>query len=211
MQEAIDNLKAKESIWLKQFHPNWRIPVYAGLGIALAFFLYSVIGWLRPDENNAPVGVYVPAKVSKQISNVPKVDLMFKKPIKVYAPAAKKKLKLPDPIQQDDNQQVIASSQVKNDDHPHTITTIINKETGESETIVRTDPLPWIDFDKRGSVGMYYGFKDSQAAVRLQIQQDIVDIKSIRVGAIASVDQYTSSPTQRPADWYIGVGLRYSW
>jgi hypothetical protein len=166
-----------------------------------------MVMWLRFVNNDEPIPSYqaVLAKPSKAVKNTPKIEVAIKKPVKVYkgGAAIKNNLKLPPNVISDDAEQVIASSEVKNDDHPHTITTTINTETGESETYIKAEPLPWLSFDKRGSVGVYYGFKSGVGTARIEAKQDIFDIKSIRCGGVASID----SDTQ----YFAGIGCSYNW
>lgn len=178
---------------------------YTTLGLVLAAFV--TVMWLRHVFTEQPIPSYQPviAKPSKAVSDVPKIDVVVKKPIKVYkgGAALKNGLKLPENIVKDDSQQVISSSEVKNDDHPHTVTTIINTETGESETYDKKEPLPWLVYDTRGSVGIYYGYKGGAPVARLEAKQDMFDMKSVRCGAVGSVDS--------DASYFAGLGCSYNW
>lgn len=52
---------------------------------------------------------------------------------------------------------MIASSKLPAGERAKTVTTVINTETGHSETYTRTDSLPWVAVESRGEIGMYYG------------------------------------------------------
>lgn len=175
----------------------------------------SAVLWLRNwrEESAAnQVGQTVVAARANEVRDVPKVEVEVKKPVKVYngGAALKNGLKLPAPVAEDTSVEVLASSKIDGrDDHPKTITTTINKETGESETYVRTDPLPWFAMSSRGGVGMYGGLKNGEPAVRLEARQEIFTIKSLHFGAVASIDQPISGPVGR--DYFIGLGAEYRW
>ena len=161
-----------------------------------------------------PVVVNVPqiAQPSKAVADAPKVDLPVAVPVKVYKGGAALKggLKLPPPVVQDDNKQVIASSTTPaNDNHPHTITTVIDAATGEATTYDKEEPLPWLAWDRGSAVGIYAGIKNGEPAVRLQARQDLFSVKALHVGAIASVDQMASGPIS--ADYFVGIGAEYRW
>lgn len=198
---------------LKQpLHPVFHGLSYTALGIALAGAIF--IGWLvhyhSGDEKNAPVGVWQPAQPSKHVANVPKVDTLIKGgKIKTYPPAVKDGLKLPPVIRDDPAQQVVASTSVKSDDHPQTVTTTVNTDTGETETIIRREPLPWLAWSDRGGAGMYAGIKNGIPSVRLQAHQELFAVKAVHFGAMASVDQPINGPIS--ADYFIGVGAEYRW
>lgn len=181
----------------------------AVLAMACAYFWWQ--SHLANRQQNE-VGKTVIATQAKEVANVPKVDVKIKAPIKVYKGGAslKEGIKLPPEVVQDDAQQVIASSKIDGlDDHPKTVTTVIDTETGESQTYMRTDPLPWLAWSDRGSVGMYAGLKNGTPAVRLQAHQELFTVKAIHFGAVASVDQPISGPIS--ADYFVGVGAEYRW
>lgn len=186
---------------------------YLTLGVVVAL---TVVLLIRSHEQPAavPVGVTVKATPAKEVANVPKVDVQVQKPLKVYAggQGLKSGLKLPAPVVQNHAEQVIASSKVEAaDDHPHTVTTVINTDTGQSETYVRTDPLPWIAWSSRGGIGMYAGIKNGTPAVRLQAEQELFTVKAIHFGAVASVDQPIGASPQYDQEWFVGIGAKYEW
>lgn len=148
----------------------------------------------------APIGEHAPAKVAPQVIDVPKVSITPAK-IKVYAPKAKANLKLPESMRMDTNIHVVESTWVPADDHPQTITTVINAETGETETLVRREPLPWLAFKKTGAIGLSY---DAITSLRtLSIRQDILQIKQLYL----SGDIALRSDKEKMA----GIRIEYRW
>lgn len=116
-------------------------------------------------------------------------------------------LKLPPAIKDDPLQQVIAATHVAADEHPQTVTTTINTDTGETETIIRKEPLPWVAWSDRGGVAMYAGLKSGSPTVRLQVHQELFSIKAVHFGAVASLDQSQNGNQ----DSFIGIGAEYRW
>lgn len=193
--------------------PEWvRQYILAGI-ILLGLVVFAL--WVRNfqlDHERNQVGQTVIATPAHEVKSVPKIDVEVKRPVKVYKGGAGLKggLKLPDPVVQDDAQQVLASSKIDaTDDHPHTVTTVLNTETGQSETYVRTDPLPWVAWSSRGGAGVYAGIKNGEPAVRLEARQELFTVKAVHFGAIASVDQPISGPVG--LDYFVGVGAEYRW
>lgn len=179
-----------------------------------------VAGWAWHGYNKvapAPVGMSTPATVAAEVARTPTVAVALKAPVAVYAGGAKtkQKLKLPDAVVQAKTKEVLASSTIKADDHPSTVTTVLDTQTGQSETYVRRDPLPWIAFATSGEAGGYIGILNGQSAARVQVVQDFLQIKAARVSAIISADQVIgSSDTAANAqqfNTFAGVGVRYKW
>ena len=151
----------------------------------------------------------VPAAAAAEVKDVPMVGITPAAPVKVYAPAAKEKLKLPKEVQDDKSKYVLAASRVAPDDHPHTITTVIDQQTGESQTYDTREPLPWLAVDMHGEAGLLYGVKNGYPAVRFEARQNLLDVKAVKIGIEATADQPTTGPLR--ADYFIGVGAWYQW
>jgi hypothetical protein len=181
------------------------------LALISVLIMAVVVLMLRePAEPVPPVNLSVPAKPAPEVKHKPKVEKPIKtKKVKVYAPEVKKDLKLPEVVQDDPALDVIASHQVKPDDHPQTVTTLLNTETGESETYVKRDPLPWLARSDRGEVGLALGFKNAEPAVRLEGRQELFQVKAVHFGVTGSVDQQLNGAEK--TDWFVGVGAWYRW
>lgn len=187
---------------------------YPHILLAVLVLVLAVL-WLRnwSEESAAnKVGQIIVATPAKEVRDAPKVEVAVKKPVKVYqgGAALKDGLKLPRVTVEDPDVEVLASSKIDGrDDHPKTVTTVLNVETGESETYVRTDPLPWFAMSSRGRVGMYGGLKNGEPSVRLEARQELFTVKAIRFGAVATVDQPITGPAG--TDYFIGLGAEYQW
>lgn len=172
-------------------------------GVLGALFVVIVAGaylYFKPEP--APTGVHIEAKVAREVAKVPKVEVVIAVPLKVYAPKAKQKLKLPEHIQKVPEQHVVASVKTPNDERQHTFTTLVDTRTGEFTTLDRVDPQPWLAVSAKTQVGAYIGLKNGVGALRLQVQQDALQIKAIRLGATASVDLRQDGQV----DSFIGIG-----
>ena len=187
-EDEVRNLRMKLKsrsafLWLAAY---WQ-PL--AIGAAVLFFSAWLWHWYT-QKPQAPVGVSMPAIVAPEVKGLPAVGIEVKAPLKVYAGSVKtkKKLKLPDVIVQDESKSVIASSKVEADDHDHTITTVINTATGESETLDRRDPLPLIAFTTRGDVMIAGGLNTSGDQVGMvQARQGLLRIKDVTLGLVGQV------------------------
>jgi hypothetical protein len=51
------------------------------------------------------------------------------------------------------------------------------------------------------------GVKNSIPTIRIQAKQNLIDVKSLHINAVGSVDQSTNGNT----DFFVGVGATYAW
>lgn len=166
---------------------------------------YGVSLYLKPAD--IPAGIVVDATPAPEVMKEDKIEVAVKPPVKVYKPAVKRSLKLPENITTDAAQHVIASSKTANDERQHTITTVINQHTGEVQSFDRAEPLPWVAVNTKSEVGIYYGLKSGEPALRIEGRQELLQVKYVHVGAIASADMTRSMGT----DGFIGVGAWARW
>lgn len=189
-----------------------------GLAIALVLIALAVtlmLKWFIHWQESQPVpnvGVHVIATPAKQVADIPKHQAPIKSgSVRVYESRAKVELKLPDTILNDDAKQVIESTKVLADDHDQTVTTIVDTETGDTQTLVRREPLPWMSWRNNGSAGMYAGIKNGQPTARLEVKQSIFSVKAVHFGAVATLDQPMNASISSQPDYFIGVGAEYRW
>lgn len=171
--------------------------------------------WLKNFfASEIPVGVAVLATESDAVADVSKTEIVILKPISVYAPEAKRKTRLPDLIINDMDKHVIASSTVKSDTHPQTVTTVIDSVTGKSTTFVVREPLPWLALSRNGHVAAYYGLSGSNPAVMVQASQEFLKIKAVAISGIIQATQVIHSGGYGgdvPIDTFGGIGFKYGW
>lgn len=181
------------------------IPYKLAAAATLACLL-AVLWWhFRPHP--APVSVPVIAQAAKVVSGVGRQTVTL--PLKVYKPEAKQRLKLPQAVQADPAQHVAAASTVKPDTHPHTVSTVVDEKTGEVTTYDTRDPLPWLAVDSHGEAGVAYGIRDGQPTVRLEVRQNLLDLKALKLGVQASADQPVSGSLS--PSYFVGIGVSYRW
>ena len=184
------------------------VSVAKWLAVVLAIVCLVLAGWIvwmhyfKPVER---VGEIKEARTAPEVAAVPTVAVPVPAGVQAYPEAVKRKLKLPRAVADDSRQKVIAASKVAPSERPHTITTVIDAETGKVQTFDRTDPLPWVAYSSKGAAGVYYGLKHGEQIVRLQVRQDIVRVKALSLGVMASVDSGTQSGA------FVGAGVEYRW
>lgn len=180
------------------------------------YIAYDILSKPKPVGSDSVIAVEAPA-----VRKAPTKKVVIKAPVRAFQGDTKANLKLPPLVQADANKEVIAASQVKSDLRPQTVSTVVDKETGDVQTFVKTDPYPWLAVETRGDIRLSYGYKyragvplmAGQSAIitggslntvgRLQLTYDALRIKAFTVGIVATVD------TDRDA--FAGVGLSYKW
>lgn len=208
-------------------YPDAARVIRDALGIIVLLALLVGMAWAWAAYNalpGAPVGEAVVGTAAPEIKNLYAVDLPpTKKPIKGYTgEKAKKKFNLPAAVISNPAMVVMAPVKIKADNvgHSHTAVPTLNTETGAVETYVRTDPLPWFEFKTSGSAGVYGGVTtDMGPVVRAIVQQDIIQVKRLKLGVMASVDQPTGmqpTGTAGITDFtgprgFVGLGGKVEW
>lgn len=148
------------------------------------------------------------AAVAPEVASVPKEEIPLKG-LTVYAKPAKSKLgkagAIPEAVVKDDRQSVVAASRVASSERPQTVTTTVNAETGVSDTYVVAAPRPWLATESRGELSLDYGYKRNALAPvgRINIRQDVLQIKALHLGLSAS--GYSDG------DYFVGAGVSYRW
>lgn len=170
---------------------------FAAVCIALAAVWYASLPD-KPPVNNTTRADPAPELKGKQKT---KVSLPS---VPVYGGTAKTDLGLPISVQDDPNKYVLGSAKLPNDTHPHTVTTVIDAETGETTIYDRRDPLPWLAAEKRGLLQFGAGVKSGVGQVwRAAGSFDAVQIKAIHFGINGSLDSDGQA--------YVGAHAEYRW
>ena len=152
----------------------------AGLLIAAVVWAYLSIKPSLPSIESAPSKDLV--KVNKEILNCI--------PVVVYKDKAKDKLGLPSAVVAAPEQRVLGATQVNPNERPTTVSAVFNTTSGETTFYQRLDPLPWLDFNRRATLGVAYGFKNDHdgAAIRVYGKLELLQIKALKAGLMGDVD-----------------------
>lgn len=156
-------------------------------------------------------GLSMPIENTKIATPAPEVEKVGKEEIKpeklkVYKPEAKDKLPLPDKIKDDKDEHVISASQIKADDHDHTVITTVNSRTGESTTVDHKKSLPWLALEKKSEFRLDYGLKGYLIPTpvgRLSFRSELLRVKGTVLGLNTSLDF--------DGEYFIGGGIGYRW
>lgn len=173
-------------------------PALMMIATVLVCFGAAVGWWIWGGQT----GTAVQSTPAPQVSGLSPVIVPTKQ-VKAMPPAAKRKLNLPDPVRANPAQHVVSASRVDPDIRPHTITTVLDVETGQTATYDTPEPMPWASITPRGEAGVAYGLRDGSPMGRLFLRQGLVNVKAARVGLEGQVDQ--------DGRWFAGVTLSVHW
>lgn len=187
-------------------HPGWVLAL-----LVLALYLVGERVWQAfAPADRPPVGAYVPAMPAPAVARVETVATPIRSgTVRTLAPAAKARLELPVAIQAAPEKQVIAASTVPPDNHAYTLTTLIDTETGEVQTLQRREPLPWLGRDASGRLDMTLAQTDEGPVARLSATQNLLRVKAWSLGVSGAVTQHLGGRTD--TDWLVGINLGTSW
>lgn len=159
--------------------------------------------WYYATPTPAPVHQWVDAKPAPQVALVPHETLTCK-PVVVYVQSAKQLLDLPAAVKADPNQFVLSTAQLKSSLRPETLTTVYDGQTGQSETLVRRDPYPWIAAEQTGKLGFNVGVKNGMERVgRFSLEEDLIQVKAFHFGVDSTLDT--------DGAYFVGAGIGYRW
>lgn len=177
--------------------------ILIGAGFLFVAFGMPLLFPTKPSE------VSVPATPAPEVKKAPTKRAQVKQPVTVYDDSTKFKLKLPEPVAKNPDQHVLAATQVKGNDRPQTVTTVIDEKTGEVNTYTKTDPYPWLAIENKAEVRMSYGYRYSaltnrvQPVGRLAFSYDALRVKALVLGPTAQIDT--------DGQGFVGLGVAYRW
>lgn len=175
----------------------------AGFAAGVIVLTIAAVVYFSFKINPAPPGIHLPATPAKEVAKEETVPVQVAEPVQVYRPAAKAKLKLPEHVQADTEQHVVASSKTANDERQHTITTTLDTSTGVFATYDRAEPLPWVAVNTKTQVGLFYGLKGGDPVMRLQAQQEFLQVKAVHLGVVGTIDSDST--------YFVGAGAWARW
>jgi len=172
--------------------------------VVFALVAFGVAAYLDSKHQPMPAGVHVDATPAPEVGKVGK-DRIDCVPVVVYKPAAKDTLKLP-PSASEPEKRVVAATRTPADERPHTVTTLLDTSTGKFTSYDRAEPLPWLAPNTKTDVGAFFGYRNGEQAVRIEARQEVLQIKALHLGAVASADIGAGD-----TDTFVGIGAWARW
>lgn len=172
----------------------------AVLGLAWGLY-HEVVS--RPQ----PGGPSIEATPAKELRGKP-TKRVPTAPVRSYS-STMTGLKLPADVQANPNAAVIAAATIRPDPRPQTVTTVLDTATGDARTYVKVDPYPWLAIEARGAATLAAGYRFDRGSalpkqiVRLGVGYDVVRVKALTLGAVATLDS--------DGQTFVGAGVTYRW
>lgn len=170
------------------------IGLVAGAVLALA-----VVGTWQHHISGVPATVgAAPTKIASEEKKPMPCKTML-----VYPDKAKQQLNLPAPIVADVNKQVTASTVTPGNEHAHTVTAVTDLGTGDTELLVKEEPLPWFSLKRSGEASIAYGFRQMKPSTQFEATEYLAHIKALNFGITGQVESQGSA--------YVGMVMSVDW
>jgi len=180
------------------------------IGVALVSVLASalitalILGWPRgvtPTTEQAEA--LPPAVPDKPSVIVPPPAAKAPYVAQPKTPQLRKKTKLPPALFDGPENFILATGQLDAEERPYTLSSVLDRRTGETQVYAVADPLPVFSLSDRGSMGVFYGVKGGDPVFRATLSQEVFRVKAVRAGATASLDS--------DGEWFAGLGAEVKW
>lgn len=168
----------------------------------IVFCGMAVFIWVKSVPNAQPVNTWHAATPAKEVQTVEK-QVIVPKYIVVYKDSAKQAMELPADVKADPDIHVLEATQLVANDHPQQVVCTQNAANGESDILIRAQPLPWLASENKGEVRLSYGFTNAGLRARLSANEDLLAIKALHFGVNGSIDGSGNT--------FAGVGVGYKW
>jgi len=174
-----------------------------GIGIGLAIAAVAVGAWFATHKAASPGAAPQDATPAPAVAKTP-TEPIHPKVVQAYPAKVKQKVNLPSAMRNDPAIAVLNSSMVPPTLDGQTVTTTLNTETGQVNTMISANPSPWLAGESTGSIRLDYGMKNGGRKVgRLSATENLFQIKSVHLGAAGAL--YSDGT------YFIGVGGEYRW
>ena len=184
-----------------------RLAIEAVLAVAAIAFGY--LYWQKLTAA-APVGEAVAAKSAALIAKDQTEVVQVASGVIAYKAPAKAKLRLPKVVQDNPTAVVTSATTVVSDFRPHTVTTVLDTQTGKTAAFDTQMELPWVATNVRGEAGIGYFRTQDGAVARLSIRQGLISTKAVRLVGEITLDQpLAGNPARSSAA--IGMSALYQW
>ncbi len=189
---------------MPQPNPKWWLVILVGLvTVTSLYFLNRTIS----KDTSQPTAIEA-AQVNPEVIKEKKVEVTLASPantLRVYKPTGKALIALPKETLGDANKYVTSSSVIPSKEKRTVVTQVLDVTTGETEAFISEAPQPWVALENRGQLSVDYGYKsgNSNPVGRINLRQDVVQLKSLHLGV--SLSGYTDG------DYFAGVGGGIRW
>lgn len=148
----------------------------------IILLLLTIGGWLYFKPAPIPPGITIEATPAKEVAKEETIPIITA-PVQAFKPAVKRKLGLPKTVQDDAAKHVLASVKTANDERQHTVTTVLDKDTGWVSSYDRIEPLPWVSVANKSELFGGVGYDNHGKRVwALSGRQELLQLKGVHLG-----------------------------
>lgn len=186
-----------------------RIEMIALFLVALLAVASAIVSWWRANHIT-PISKteYVKVPEIKEVVKIKKVEVPGPKVVEtIEKKVIVEKLKLPDWVKDDIDQQVIATAEIPPYKGATDAVAILNTKTGKSDIIAKQRSLSFFDFVNEKEIGIRYGMNINQDGTKNQAavygKWDFVRVGNAYIGG------YVEANTGSEAKAMVSVGYKF--
>lgn len=150
------------------------------VGILAALSFSYKLFWPR----KAPVQGFIVAAPAEGMPEAPTESVTVTVPLRTYnKQVAAKKMNLPPEIVADPKKEILTTATVPASEGGYTAATVLDTETGVSQTIIKEIPRPWFALGGQTEVGVRAGIGTNGTAAVVYARQDVFRVGKVNVAA----------------------------
>lgn len=156
-----------------------------------SLFLISAIIYCvtnLPGNSDNPTNTFTPAAPINKTASMPKVDVSIKSIKVINKKKLATKVILPPEVVNDEKKEVVATADVKPSKGGSEVVAVIDKETGNTELMIKEKPVPLFGFQNEFKIGVGYGISTSGQSAAIYGEYIPFRIGKVTVGTRAEVN-----------------------
>jgi hypothetical protein len=167
------------------------------IGLAIIGIL-AISSSLYMFFKGSPIGSgvqYIKVPEIRTVTQIQRVEIPIKEVITIEKEKIVEKLKLPDWVKNDKNEQVIATGEIAPYEGITNAITVLNVQNGASQVIAKQMPLPLFSFESKKEVGLRYGYNadDVKTQVTLFGRWQFLRVGNFHAGLYGEVNTNEAS------------------
>jgi hypothetical protein len=183
-------------------------------GILGLLFLLAVASgiyvWYKTGHSILNTSTYMPAPQIKVVTKIKTIKVPVKEIVTIEKPTIVEKLKLPDWIKNDADEQAISTAAIPPYKGTTNAVAILNTKTGVSQIVAKQEPLSLFGFVNEKEIGMRYGVDIKGVVVTsLYGSWDFVRVGAVNVGVYGDVNFGNNVSSSGDSKIQIKIGYKF--
>jgi hypothetical protein len=170
----------------------------------------GVYVWYKTGHSILNTTTYTPAPQIKTVIKIKTVKVPVKEVVTIEKPTVVEKLKLPDWIKNDTDEQVISTAAIPAYKGTTNTVAVLNTKTGASQIVAKQEPLSLFGFISDKEIGVRPGV-DIKGAIVTSVygSWDFVRVGSITIGAYGDVSFGSNVSSSGDSKLQLKIGYKF--